>query len=215
MSNPAPGHICDMEQTIETVEINKCAEIGDILNRTFANVARYHFIEQFLPALIPFLLDEFAAGKNDVLPILIDLDDLEIVAIADKLLKILGRNDIDLRGGQKSFDPDVHQQAALHDGLYFALHGRTFVGDLEDFVPVLLEFSLFLRENDHAIFVLKAFDKDVHFVTDADALDIFKFVGRYHALALVANIYEDFFGPDFDDNSLDDFPGGKAHIALL
>ncbi len=39
--------------------------------------------EELLALLGAFLLDEFAAGQDDVLPLLVDLDDLEIVGVAD------------------------------------------------------------------------------------------------------------------------------------
>src|SRR5438874_3214797 len=60
MPDSAPAHIGDMEQAVETVEIDECAEIGDVLDRALADIPRSHFREQLRPALVPLLLDQFA-----------------------------------------------------------------------------------------------------------------------------------------------------------
>ncbi len=62
-----------------------------------------------------FLLDEFAAAQDDVLAVVVDLDDLEVVGVADELLEILRGNDIDLRAGQECLDADVDGEAAFDD----------------------------------------------------------------------------------------------------
>ncbi len=41
-------------------------------------------------------LDDLAAGKHDVLPLVVDLDDLELVDVADVFVEILRRDDVDL-----------------------------------------------------------------------------------------------------------------------
>src|SRR5205814_8885121 len=57
MANAAPAHIGDMQQPIETVEVDERAEIGDVLDGALANVAWSHLREQLGTALVPFLLD--------------------------------------------------------------------------------------------------------------------------------------------------------------
>ena len=68
-------------------------------------VAGVHAFQEFLALFAAFLLDELAAGEDDVLPVVVDLDDLEIVGVADELLQILWRNDVDLRAGRKASTP--------------------------------------------------------------------------------------------------------------
>src|SRR4029078_76824 len=67
VTDAAPAHIGDMQQTVDTVEINEGAEIGDVLDRAFADIARGHLGQQLLAAFGALLLDQLAAGKNDVL----------------------------------------------------------------------------------------------------------------------------------------------------
>ena len=88
VADAAPAHIGDMEQTVDAVEVDERAEIGDVLDRALADVARGHFREQLLAALRAFLLDQFAARQHDVLALLVDLHDLEIVIVPHVLLEI-------------------------------------------------------------------------------------------------------------------------------
>ena len=113
MADAAPAHVGDVQQAVDAVEVDERAEVGDVLDRALADVARGHLARSSLAVLGAFLLDEFAAGQDDVLPLLVDLDDLEIVGVADELLQVLGRDDVDLRGGQKGFDADVDEQGRL------------------------------------------------------------------------------------------------------
>src|SRR5215471_8806042 len=50
MTDASPAHISDVEQAIDSVQIDKRAEIRDILDGAFANIARCHLSEEFLTA---------------------------------------------------------------------------------------------------------------------------------------------------------------------
>src|SRR5439155_19353320 len=128
--------------------------------------------------------DQFAAGKNSVLASLIDLNDFKIVSISDVLREVLRSGDINLGGGQKSFDPDVHEQATFDYALDFPGYGPALVADGEDAFPIFLELGLFLGEDDHALLVFEFFNQDIDFVADFNGFDVFKFVGGDDALAL-------------------------------
>ena len=212
MAEAAPAHVGDVQQAVHAVEVNERAEIGDVLDGALADVARRHFGEQLGAALGAFLLDEFAAGEDDVLALLVDFDDLEIVGVADELREVLRRDDVNLRGGQERLDADVDDEAAFDDGLDLAVDGAAFVADGEDLVPVLLELGLFLGEDDHAFLVFEFLDEDIDFVADLDGLDVVEFVGGDDAFAFVADVHEDFLGADFDDGAFDDFARRKAHL---
>ena len=215
MADAAPAHVGDVEQAVDAVEVDEGAEVGDVLDRALADVARGHLGEEFLAAFEAFLLDEFAAGEHDVLAFLVDLNHLEIVGIADILGQVLGGDDINLGGGEEGLDPDVDQQAAFDDGLDLAGDGAAFVADGQDALPVLLEFGLFLGEDDHALAVFQFLDQDINFVADLDGFDVVEFDAGDDPLALVADIHEDFFGADFDDGAFDNIAGRKGQCARL
>ena len=161
MANAAPAHVGDMEQTVEAVQVDERAEVGEVLDRALADVARGHVGQELVALLVALGFDQFAAGKNDVLPFLIDFDDFEIVGVADELGQIFRRDDVDLGSGQESFDTDIDDETAFDRGFDFAFDRGAFVGDAENVVPVLFEFGFFLGEDDHAVFVFEFLDEDV------------------------------------------------------
>ena len=199
MPDAAPAHVRDVQQAVNAVQVNERAEIGDVLDRALADVAGHHLGEQLGAFLGAFLLDEFAARQHDVLPVLVDFDDLEVVGVADELREILRRDDVNLRRGQKRLDADVDDQTALDDGLDLAVDRAAFVANGEDALPVLLELRLLVREDDGAFLVFELLDEDINLVADLDGLDVFKFVGGDDAFAFVADVHQHFLGADFDD----------------
>ena len=105
-------HVGDVEETVDAVEVDEGPEIGEIFDRALADVARGHVAQEFGPLFGALLLDKLAAGKNDVLAVLVDLDDFEGVGVPNEHGKILGGDDVDLGGGQEGLDADIHDQPA-------------------------------------------------------------------------------------------------------
>ena len=128
--------------------------------------------------------------------------------------EVLRSGDINLGGGQKSFDPDVHEQATFDYALDFPGYGPALVADGEDAFPIFLELGLFLGEDDHALLVFEFFNQDIDFVADFNGFDVFKFVGGDDTLALIADVHEDFLGTDFNNGTLNNFARRKTHGAL-
>ena len=215
MPDAAPAHVGDVEQAVNAVEVNEGAEVGDVLDRALADVARGHFGQQLLAALGALLLDQFAAGQDDVLPLLVDLDDLEMVGVADVLRQVLRGEHVNLGSGQKRLDADVDDQPAFDDGLDLAGDGPAFVADGEDALPVLFELGLLLREDHHALLVFQLLDQDVNLVAHLDHLDVLELVAGDDPLALVTDVHQDFLGADFDDGAFDDTASRKGQFARL
>src|SRR6185295_192199 len=66
MPDAAPRHVGDVKQAVEAVEVDERAEVGDVLDRALADVAGHHFAQELLALLRALLLDQLAAGQNDV-----------------------------------------------------------------------------------------------------------------------------------------------------
>ena len=86
MAKPAPSHIRDVEQAVHTIEIDECPEIGQVLNAATNNVAHLHTFEEFLTLLASFLFDQFTSAQDDIFSVVVNLNDLEVVSVADELL---------------------------------------------------------------------------------------------------------------------------------
>ncbi len=174
----------------------------------------HHFREQLGATLVAFLLDQLPARQHDVLPFLVDLDDLEPVHVAQKTGEIARRNDVDLRGRQEGLDTDVDEQAAFDDGLDLAFDRAPFVADRENSLPVLLELRFLAGQDHHALAVFEPFNEHVNLVADLGGLGILELGKRDDAFALVADVDEDFLGADFEDDAFDDLAWDKALGAL-
>ena len=215
MIDAAPAHVCDVEEAVNAIQLDEGAEIRDVLDRALADVARHHFSQQLGAFFVALLLDQFTARQHDVLPLLIDFDNLEFVGVVDKLREVSGRDDVNLRRGQKRLDADVDDQAAFDDRLDLAQDRAAFVANGEDALPILFELGLFVRELDRAVLVFEFFDQDINYVANLERVGIHKLIGGDDAFAFVTDVHQNFLGADFDDCAFDYFADGKTHGALL
>ena len=166
MSEATPSHVRDVEQAVHSIQIDERAEVGEIFYGALHLVADLYAFHEFLSLFAPLLLDQLAPAEHDVFAVVVDLDDFEIVSIADKLLQIFRRNDVDLRCRQKCLDTDVHHQPAFDDGFHFSFDQAIAAKNARDFVPILAVRRLFLRKDDHTFVVFEPLEEDVHFVAD-------------------------------------------------
>ena len=211
----APTHVGDVKQAIDAVQIDKRAEIRDVLDGALPDVTRGHLAEELLAALHSFLFDQFAPGEHDVLPLLVDFDDLEIVGVADVLRQVLRRYDVNLGSGQKGFNADIDEQPALDHALDFTGDGAPFIANGQDAFPILLELRLFLGKNDHSLLVFELLNQHIYLVAQFDPFEVFEFVGGNDPLALVTDIHKEFLGTNLDDSAFDDIASRKGQRARL
>ena len=118
MRDPAPAHVGDVEQAVHAVQVDECAEVGDVLDDALAELPGLDRVEERAALLGALLLDQLAPGKDDVLPVEVDLEDLEVVRLADILVQVLGRLHVDVRRRHERVDPDRDDEAALDLGLH-------------------------------------------------------------------------------------------------
>ncbi len=204
VAKAAPGHIGDVKEAVHSIEVDESAEVGEILDRTNHVGADLDVFEEALAFLGALLLDDFAAAEHHVFAVVVYLDDFEIVRVADKLLKIAGRNDVDLGAGEESFDADVDGEPAFDHGFDFAFDEAVALEDFDDFLPVLFIGGLLFGENDHAFVIFEAAQKHFDFVANLEIIDVVKFARGDDTFALVANVDEHFAVADLKDTAFDD-----------
>jgi len=163
-----PRHVGDVEEAVHPAEVDEGAEIGEVLHRAGHHGADFGAGHEFLALLAAFLLDEFAAAEHDIAALVAQFDNLEIVGVADELVEVLRRDDVDLGGGEEGLHADVDQKASFDHGLDPALDDSFFFEDRADLVPVLAIGGFFFGENDHALVVFETDEEDFNFVTDGD-----------------------------------------------
>ena len=155
-----------MEQTVHAIEIDERAEVGQVFDRSIDAVANFDAFQELLALFAAFLLDQLAAAQDHVLAVVVNFNNLKIVGIAHELLQILRWHDVDLRGGKKCLDSDVHHEPAFDDGFDLALDQAVALENGGDFVPILAVGRLLFGKDDHALIVLEALEQHIHFVAD-------------------------------------------------
>ena len=210
VTDATPAHVGDVQQAVEAVEVNERTEVGEVLDSALADVARRHLGEELGAAASTLGLDQFAAGEDDVAAVLVDLDDLEVIDVADHDGDVLGRDDVNLRRGQEGLDADVDDESAFDDGFDLAGDGAALLADGLDAVPVLAELGLLVGEDDHALLVLEFLDEDIYLAADLEGLGVQELASGDDALGLVADVHEDFLVADFEDDTFDNLTCGEA-----
>ena len=104
VTNTAPAHIRNVQQSIDATEIDEGSEVGNVLDDTAADLADLQRLHQLLLSLGPLLLNERPAGNHDVSPRFIDLQnealDRTVAVVAD----ISRSSNIDLTRRQENVD---------------------------------------------------------------------------------------------------------------
>ncbi len=109
----APRHVRDVQQTVDAVEVDERTEVGEVLDRALDGLAGLDRLEEGLALFGALLLDQFAAAEHHVLAVVVELDDFEVVRVADVGVEILGLDDVHLRAGQECLDADVDRAGRL------------------------------------------------------------------------------------------------------
>src|SRR5207302_6761764 len=130
--------------------------------------ALLELLEGVLLRLLALLLQEHAPAEHDVAALLVELDDLELVFLADQLVEIADRPEIHLRAGEERLHADVDGEAALDatdDGALDELVALARGGDL---VPDAHLDGLLLGTDGHARVVLARLEQHFHGVAHLD-----------------------------------------------
>ena len=66
MLDALPGHVGDVKESIDAIEVEEDAEIGDIFHDTFTNIAFVDVLKDFSFFGDTLLFQEFSARNDDV-----------------------------------------------------------------------------------------------------------------------------------------------------
>src|SRR5262249_39283727 len=135
------------------------------------DLAFLELLERLALELGALLLEQHAPRQHDVAALLVELDDLELVGLADEGVEIAHRAEVDLGPRQKCFDSplDGHREPALDalaDGALDELVALTGRGDL---VPHLETVGLLFGQHAESILVLAALQQHFDLIAFLDA----------------------------------------------
>src|ERR1700683_3669186 len=101
MLDALPGHVGDVQQAIDTAEVDEGAVVGQVLDRSAHHRAFLQVVHQCAALGRELLFHHRAARDHDVVALLIELDDLELERLALEIGGVPHRPHIHQRAGQK------------------------------------------------------------------------------------------------------------------
>src|SRR6266849_2197148 len=153
MLDAAPAQVCQVQQTVNSAEVDESAVLGHVLDVTVHNLAfgkRFHqrgalgmqlFFEQRAPA------DHYVAAAA------IQLGDANLNFLPEQIVEVLRWAQIELRAGKKRAYSDVDNQTTLDAVDYFAGDGILRLESGVDALPRAAAQHLLIRNNEVAFFV--------------------------------------------------------------
>ena len=114
MIDAAPRDVGDVQQPVDPAEVDEDAVVGDVLDHAVGELPFLQAAEglRFLRLLLHF--QDGAARQHDVVPLLVEGDDLEFVFVAAQRVEVLDRLGVDERAGKERLDPaDVDGESAF------------------------------------------------------------------------------------------------------
>src|SRR5690606_21641652 len=91
------AHVGDMEQAVDATEVDERTVIGDVLDRTFDDLAFFQVLDQARTLFGARFLEDGAARHDDIAAAALHLEDLEGLRQVHERADVAHRADIDLR----------------------------------------------------------------------------------------------------------------------
>jgi hypothetical protein len=199
-----------VEEAVDAAEVHEGAVLGDVLDDAADDHALLQVLEGAGLELVALTLEKHAPAEDDVAALLVELDDLELVGLADELIEVADRAQIDLRAREERLHAtlDGDAQPPLHPRGDGALDQLVPLAGGADLVPHLQLVGLLLGEEHQAVVGLLALDEHVHPVARGHdrlaAARVGELAERDHPLGLVADVDDDRVLGQADDGPGDD-----------
>src|SRR5512132_4039709 len=135
MVDVSPGELGDVDQPVHSVEVDEGAEVDDVRDLPLDDIARVEPVEDRLAHLLALVLEDGAAGEDDVVARAVELDHLAAELLAEELVEVLHAADVDERRRQEAAHAEVEDEAALDDLDHPADNGLARLGGALDLLP--------------------------------------------------------------------------------
>src|ERR1035437_2860815 len=205
-----PGQLGDVNQTVDATKVNEGTEVDDAADDTGADLTLLELLEERRANLGLSLLKPCAAGKDNVVAVLVQLDDLGLDLLADIRLEVADAAHRDQIGRQEAAQADVEDESTLDDLDDGSGDDAVLFLDLLDGAPGALGLCALLGQDQAAFLVLLLQDEGLDCIThgnDLGRVDVVldgELTGGDDPLGLVADVEQDLVTVDLDDDSFDD-----------
>ena len=196
----APRQVCDVDESVNTTEVNEYTVRGDILNGTLKDLTLLELTDDLLLLGLELLLDESLMRNNDIAELLVDLDYLELHGLAYELIVVAYGVNVDLRAGEECLDTEhVNDHTALRATLDEALDDCIRLESLINLIPRLRHASLLVREDQLTLLVFSALYVNLYQVADLQVGIVAELRSGDNTVALVADVDNNFLLVNRDD----------------
>ena len=193
IADAAPREVCDVDESVNTAEIDEYTIRGDVLNGTLKNLTLLELRDDLALLSFELSLDESLVGNNNVAELLIDLHNLELHGLAHEYVVVADGVHVDLAAGQECLDTKhVDDHATLRAALDEASDNFLVVESSVDTLPALRQTGFLVRENELALLVLCIFYVDFHNVTHLQVGVVAELRSGDDTIALVADVDNNF-----------------------
>src|SRR5262249_32420827 len=201
MGHSPVGHVGYVKQAVDPAQIDECAVFGQVLDHARDYGPFFQMFQRYGLAFGGFLLDGQLARNHYVSAPAVELDDLNRNILAGKRFEVADWPRIQLLARHKALDPDIHRKPALYPTENPAGNNELFLKGLFQVLPNTESSGLLVREEDVAFHLFSMIDHDVDHVSwlNVDfATGFAKLLDRDQAFGLIAKVYNDFGGSDFE-----------------
>jgi hypothetical protein len=108
VTNAAPCQIGDVQQAVDTAEINEGAVVGDVLDHALDDAAFLEGCQQCFALFTHAGFENGTTRNNHVVALAVELDDLEFVGLAFVRRGVLDRTHVNQRTRQEGADAVGH-----------------------------------------------------------------------------------------------------------
>src|SRR5437868_15054284 len=95
-----------MDESIDSAQIDECAEIGDRLDRTFEYLSALGLLDDLLALIEQMLLEQYLVRNDDVLVREVDLHHTDVQRLTNECIEIADRLGVDLRTRKERLDSE-------------------------------------------------------------------------------------------------------------
>ncbi len=154
MADAFPAHVGDVQQTVDTAQVDERTEVGDVLDDTVSQLANFQFAQQVFAIFFSLLFDQRAAADDNIATCFVDLEHFALHDAPNVIGDVVRTANIDLAGWQEDVDADIDQQATLDLAGHGAGHDLAFADLGHHLFPLQDLFRLAFAQRDHAVDII-------------------------------------------------------------
>src|SRR6266550_4082746 len=188
-----PAHLGDVVQALDPrLERDEGAVVGDVLDDSLPHLAYLQLFHEDVALGLTLSFEQHATAHHDVAASLVELDDLELEALAQELVDVGHAPQGDLAAREERVHPhQVYHHSAFDLLDQRARHRLVLLVGFADPLPDPHEVGLLLRKDDRAFLILEMLEEHLDHVSFFERARVFELVDRHGAFRLEADVEDD------------------------